>query len=163
MAVYQIQPSNVVGLQQHSSLSNNTTVTTYVHRMIIHRRVCLNTWRAMNVLLCFSSAFWIIHNKNCVFVSFRCWKITFQRVYTSIWDTLYTYVYIHRVRHLRQATYITQPLLVTDKNLSNESCLILKICISDRPIDDNCWEKNLCHSRDSNHRSPVFRTGALTT
>ena len=25
------------------------------------------------------------------------------------------------------------------------------------------WEKNLCHTRDSNHRSPVFRTGALTT
>ena len=24
-------------------------------------------------------------------------------------------------------------------------------------------EKNLCHSRDSSHRSPVFRTGALTT
>ena len=30
-------------------------------------------------------------------------------------------------------------------------------------IDDNFLEKNLCHSRDSNHRSPVFRTGALTT
>ena len=25
------------------------------------------------------------------------------------------------------------------------------------------WEKNLCHSRDSNHRSPVFRTSALST
>ena len=32
--VYQIQPSNVVELQ-HSPLSNNTSVTTYVHRMII--------------------------------------------------------------------------------------------------------------------------------
>ena len=41
--------------------------------------------------------------------------------------------------------------------------LILKIFISDGHIDDNFWEKNLCHSRDSNHRSPVFRTGALTT
>ena len=30
-------------------------------------------------------------------------------------------------------------------------------------FDDNFWEKNVCHSRDSNHRSPVFRTGALTT
>ena len=30
-------------------------------------------------------------------------------------------------------------------------------------LDDNFWEKNLCHSRDSNHRSPVFRTGSLTT
>ena len=27
---------------------------------------------------------------------------------------------------------------------------------------DNFWEKNLCHSRDWNHRSPAFRTGALT-
>ena len=25
-------------------------------------------------------------------------------------------------------------------------------------IDDNFWEKNLCHSRDSNHRSPFLRT-----
>ena len=33
--VYQIQPSNVVELQQHSPLSNNTSVTPYVHRMII--------------------------------------------------------------------------------------------------------------------------------
>ena len=41
--------------------------------------------------------------------------------------------------------------------------LIMKIFISDGHIDDNFWEKNLCHSRDSNHRSPVFRTGALTT
>ena len=41
--------------------------------------------------------------------------------------------------------------------------LILKIFISDGHLDDNFWEKNLCHSRDSNHRSPVFRTGALTT
>ena len=30
---------------------------------------------------------------------------------------------IYRMRHLRQATYITQPLLVIDKNLSNKSCL----------------------------------------
>ena len=34
---YQIQPSNIVELQQHSSLSNNTSVNTYVHRMIISR------------------------------------------------------------------------------------------------------------------------------
>ena len=33
----QIQPSNVVELQQHSPLSNNTSVTTYVHPMIILR------------------------------------------------------------------------------------------------------------------------------
>ena len=30
-------------------------------------------------------------------------------------------------------------------------------------IDVNFLEKNLCHSRDSNHRSPVLRTGALVT
>ena len=35
VVVYQIQPSNVVELQQHSPLSNNTSVTIYVHRMII--------------------------------------------------------------------------------------------------------------------------------
>ena len=35
VVVYQIQPSNVVELQQHCPLSNNTSVTTYVHRMII--------------------------------------------------------------------------------------------------------------------------------
>ena len=34
VVVYQIQPSNVVELQ-HSPLSNNTSVTTYVRRMII--------------------------------------------------------------------------------------------------------------------------------
>ena len=35
VVVYQIQPSNVVKLQQQFPLSNNTSVTTYVHRMII--------------------------------------------------------------------------------------------------------------------------------
>ena len=35
VVVYQIQPFNIIELQQHSSLSNNTSVTTYVHRMII--------------------------------------------------------------------------------------------------------------------------------
>ena len=46
--VYQIQPSNAVELQEHSPLSNNTSITTYVHRMIISRHVCLNTWRTKN-------------------------------------------------------------------------------------------------------------------
>ena len=41
--------------------------------------------------------------------------------------------------------------------------LLLKIFIPDGHIDDKFLEKNLCHSRDSNHRSPVFRTGTLTT
>ena len=35
VVVYQIQPSKVVEIEQHSPLSNNTSVTTYVHRMII--------------------------------------------------------------------------------------------------------------------------------
>ena len=35
VVVYQIQSSNVVELQQHSPLSINSSVTTYVHRMII--------------------------------------------------------------------------------------------------------------------------------
>ena len=48
----------------------------------------------------------------------------------------------------------------TDDSLST---VVLNIFISDGHIDDNFGEKNVCHSRDSNHRSPVFRTGALTT
>ena len=35
VVVYQIQPSSIVELQQHSPLSNNTSVTTYVHQIII--------------------------------------------------------------------------------------------------------------------------------
>ena len=73
----------VVELQKHFPLSNNTPVTTYVHRMIIRCHVCWFTWGTMNALLCFSSAFWIIQNKNCICVSFRCWKITFKSVHRS--------------------------------------------------------------------------------
>ncbi len=40
--------------------------------------------------------------------------------------------------------------------------IILKILYIRGHIDDNLWKKNLCHSRDSNHRSLVLRTGALT-
>ena len=50
--VYQIQTSNVVELQQHSPLSNNTSVITYVHRMIISPPCLSKPWRTMNVLLC---------------------------------------------------------------------------------------------------------------
>ena len=81
--VYQIEPSNIVELQQHSPLSNNTSVSTYVHQMIISPHICLITWTTMNMLLRFSSAFWIVHNKNCVSLSFCCWEITFQRLYTG--------------------------------------------------------------------------------
>ena len=35
VVVYQIQPTNVFELQQHSPLSNNTLLTTYIHRVII--------------------------------------------------------------------------------------------------------------------------------
>ena len=43
---------------------------------------------------------------------------------TVYYPPLHNYkLYIYRVRHLRHATYITQPLLVTDENLSNKSCL----------------------------------------
>ena len=34
VTVYQIQPFNVVELHQYSPLSNNTLITTYVHRLI---------------------------------------------------------------------------------------------------------------------------------
>ena len=35
VVAYQIQPFNVAELLQHSPLSNNTSVTTYIHQMII--------------------------------------------------------------------------------------------------------------------------------
>ena len=35
VVVYEIQPSSVVELQKHSPLSNNTSVTAYVHRLKI--------------------------------------------------------------------------------------------------------------------------------
>ena len=47
--------------------------------------------------------------------------------------------------------------------LSNGSFTKILVKIIELNIDDNFLEKNLCHSRDSNHRSLVFRTGALTT
>ena len=62
--LYQIQPSNVFELQQHSLLSNNSSVTAYVHWMIISPP-CLFKHLNDALLLCFSSAFRIIHNKNC--------------------------------------------------------------------------------------------------
>ena len=32
----------------------------------------------------------IEHNTDCISVSFCCWEIMFERVYTSIWDTLFS-------------------------------------------------------------------------
>ena len=81
VVVHQIQSSNIVELE-NSTISNNTSVTTYVHRMVISPHVCLNTWRTMNVFLCFSSAFWIIHNNTCFRLISLLRKIMFQRVYT---------------------------------------------------------------------------------
>ena len=40
----------IIELQQHSPLSNNTSLTTYVHQMIISLPFCLNIWRTMNML-----------------------------------------------------------------------------------------------------------------
>ena len=78
---YQIQPSNVVELQQRSPFSNNTSVTTYVHRLIISPPCLFKHTKNDERVLCFSDSFWIIHNKN----SFLCF-ISFLR---SIWDTLH--------------------------------------------------------------------------
>ena len=74
----------------NSPLSNKTSVTTYVHRMIISPP-CL--FRHMKnderfPAVCFFSVFWIIHNNNCISVSLRCWEVTFQSVYTSMRHTL---------------------------------------------------------------------------
>ena len=43
----------------------------------------------------FKEVYGIQHNTNCISVSFHCWEIMFQRVYTLIWDTLYIYIYIY--------------------------------------------------------------------
>ena len=80
VVVYQIQPSNVVELQQHSALSNNISVTTYVHRMIISPPCLFKHMKNDEGVAKIPSAFWIIHSKNCISCSFRCWEITFQRV-----------------------------------------------------------------------------------
>ena len=87
--VYQIQPSNVVELQKHSPLSNNTSVTIYVHRMIIPPP-CLfkHTKNDDHVAMVFQCLLDHTQQKF-ISVSFCCWEITFQRVYTTMWDTLY--------------------------------------------------------------------------
>ena len=66
------------------------SVSTYFHRMIIALPPCLfiMPWIGERVYR-FSTAFWIINHKNCISVLFHCWEIVFQRMYTSIWDTLY--------------------------------------------------------------------------
>ena len=58
--VYQIQLSNVVELQQYSPLTNTTSAITYVHRMIISPPFLFKHMKNDDVLLCFSSDFWII-------------------------------------------------------------------------------------------------------
>ena len=84
LVVYQIRPSNVVELQQHSPLSNNTSVTTYVHRMIISLICLFKHMKNDDRVAMISSAFLVIHSKNCISDSFRCCEITFQRGYTTI-------------------------------------------------------------------------------
>ena len=46
---------------------------------------------------------------------------------------------------------------------SHSICVNIALAIHYKNLDDNFLEKNLCRSRDSNHRSPDFRTGTLTT
>ena len=98
VVVYQIKPSNVVEIQQHSPLSNNNSVTTYVHRMIITRPWLFKHLKNDERVAIHFQCLMDIHNKNWISVSFRCWEITFERVYTSIWDTLY----YHNIRCRRE-------------------------------------------------------------
>ena len=56
LVVYQIQHSNVVELHEHYTLSNNTSVTTYIHPMIISQP-CL---------------FKHMKNDECVAMVFQC-------------------------------------------------------------------------------------------
>ena len=87
VVVYQIQPSNMVKLQ-HFPLSNNTSVTTFVYRMIISPSCLFKLMKNYECVSMLFSAFWIKTNKNFISVSFCCREIMFQRVWTSIWDTL---------------------------------------------------------------------------
>ena len=69
VVVHQTQPSKVIELQQHSPLSNNNSVTTYVHQNDNFTDIFVLTHEERWKL---SSTFWIIHNKNFIFFSFRC-------------------------------------------------------------------------------------------
>ena len=81
-------PSNIVVL--HSPLSINVSVTTYDHQMIVSPPyLFINRWRKLNALYAFPMPWGSYTTKNCFSVSFHFWKLMFQRVYTSIWDTLY--------------------------------------------------------------------------
>ena len=44
-------------------------------------------WQKVDILNMYGlkEVYGIEHNTNCISVSFRCWEITFQKVYTSIW------------------------------------------------------------------------------
>ena len=70
VVVYKIQSSYVFEFQQHSPVSNNTPVTTCVHRLIISSPCFLCTWRKMNMLLRFCSDFCFIQNKNFIPIRF---------------------------------------------------------------------------------------------
>ena len=87
--VYQIQPSNDLELQKHSTLSNNTSVTTYDHRMIISSPSLFKHMKNDEHVAMLFQCLLYHTDQKCTFVSFCCWEIRFQRVYTSIWDTLY--------------------------------------------------------------------------
>ena len=83
------------------STFNNTSVTTYVHRLIISPP-CLfkHMENDERVAMLFQCAFWTIHNKNCISLAFRCRQVMFRKVYTSISNTLYIFwVIFVIVRH----------------------------------------------------------------
>ena len=90
VVVYEIQPSVIVELQQHSQLSNNTSVTTYVHRLIIPSPCFfINHMKEDEHVATLFQCFLFHTQQTFCSYSFCCWEITLQRVYTSIWDTLY--------------------------------------------------------------------------
>ena len=47
-------------------------------------------WQKLDILKIYGleEVYEIGHNPNCISVSFRCWEITLQRVFKSIWDIL---------------------------------------------------------------------------
>ena len=83
VVVYQIQPFNVVELQ-HSPLSNSTSVTSYIHRMIISPPCLFKHMKNDGCVAMFFQCLLDHTQQNCISVSFHCWEITFQKVYLYI-------------------------------------------------------------------------------
>ena len=68
----------------------------------------------------------------------------------------FTYVTAHSptvpLLHLRQSSYSNPSFASPTSQALHLIYLASRPCW--RRLDNNFWEKNLCHSRDSNHRSP---------